>query len=119
MLSLIKLDNLMLVNNNLMKEKNSFLSFYRGFSMTLIGMIPYSGLSFSSFDQIKKLILNHKIRFLSTQANTQDNSELTVIGRLTSGACTGMITQTIVYPMDVIRSHMQLYSMLKDPAIKE
>jgi hypothetical protein len=82
-------------------------------------MIPYAGLSFSSFDFLKKEILTRKIVYLTKTSNETNHLELTVAGKLASGACTAMLTQTILYPGDVVRSHMQLLVMLKDPMIKE
>jgi hypothetical protein len=87
--------------------------------VTVLGMIPYAGLSFSSFDHIKHHILSKKVTYLTEKSIDATNLDLTVAGKLVSGAFTAMITQTFVYPMDVVRSHMQLLVMLKDPVIKE
>ena len=93
-------------------------------------MVPYAGISFACFDRIKRLVLRKKIKYLTvestpTKANSiQTNSnklyfELTVVGKLLSGAFTGVFTQTITYPIDVIRRHMQLLVMINDSAIKQ
>lgn len=42
-------------------EQNSVRAFYRGFGITLLGMIPYAGLSFTSFERFKHFILVKKI----------------------------------------------------------
>jgi hypothetical protein len=44
--------------------------------------------------------------------------ELTVPGKLICGALTGVFAQTITYPLDVVRRHMQLDVMFKDAEIR-
>jgi solute carrier family 25 protein 16 len=117
-------------------EKGSLTSFYRGYYITILGMIPYAGLSFSSYDRIKHLVLKNKIKILtaespfageydSTYSSSTQNStnkkyfELTVIGKLVCGGMTGALTQTVTYPIDVIRRHMQLVTMIKDSSLNE
>lgn len=116
------------------QESNSVRSFYRGYSITVLGMIPYAGLSFSSFEHIKKFLIKNQIKYLTTRSEhfhiDKDHvehkhgqgkplgmhcyAELTVPGKLICGACTGVVAQTITYPIDVIRRHMQLDTMFKD-----
>lgn len=100
-------------------------SFYRGYLITILGMVPYAGLSFSSFEHIKRYVLNKKFTYLTTESTADKSNihnhkyfELSVLGKLSCGAMTGIIAQTITYPVDVIRRHMQLSVMLKDSAIK-
>ena len=85
-------------------------------------MIPYAGLSFASYERIKRFILKNRIKNLSINkkaTSTHAYYELTVIGKLICGATTGIIAQTITYPVDVVRRHMQLSMMFKDSAIRE
>lgn len=125
-------------NNLLKQEKNSIFSFYRGYPITVIGMIPYAGLSFSSFERLKIFIINsatlspylctitHPKSQTENATNTNtsfDNDhkyyELNVGGKLISGAMTGIIAQTVTYPVDVVRRHMQLATMVTDAAIRQ
>lgn len=76
-------------------------------------MIPYSGISFSSYDLTKRLMLNNQLIYLTEYNKEHEAIELSISGRLVCGALTGAITQTIVYPLDVVRSHQQLSVMLK------
>ncbi len=85
-------------------------------------MIPYAGLSFASYERIKKFILKNQIKNLSINkkaTSTHEYYELTIVGKLICGATTGIVAQTITYPVDVIRRHMQLSMMFKDSAIRE
>lgn len=116
-------------------EQNSIRAFYRGYSITVLGMIPYAGLSFSSFEFIKKKIVHNKNDFLtkeitknplssdhSNNNNTPDSTKyyvLTVPGKLICGGLTGIVAQTITYPLDVVRRHMQLVTMLTDSAARQ
>jgi len=100
------------------QEQHSIRSFYRGYSITLLGMIPYAGLSFSTFEHIKKFFLKHQVQNMVIKTN-KDYYELTVVGKLACGALTGIFAQTITYPLDVVRRHMQLSSMLQDAGFSQ
>ncbi|THU89387.1 mitochondrial carrier [Dendrothele bispora CBS 962.96] len=71
------------------------LKFYRGFTATIIGMIPYAGVSFLSWGYLRA-------RFIS------DGSKPTPIADLTIGAAAGAMAQTASYPFEVIRRRMQV-----------
>jgi len=45
--------------------------------------------------------------------------ELTVPGRLVCGGTTAVVAQTITYPLDVVRRHMQLVTMLTDSVTRQ
>lgn len=69
---------------------------YRGFTPTLLGVVPYAGLSFFTYESLKKLHAEHSGR---TQPYTFE--------RLAFGACAGLIGQSASYPLDVVRRRMQ------------
>jgi len=72
------------------------LKFYRGFSVTLTGMIPYAGTSFLTWG------------FLRSQFLPSPKSKSTPIADLAIGAVSGAISQTVSYPFEVIRRRMQV-----------
>lgn len=78
----------------------SFLKFYRGFSMTMIGIIPYAGTSFLIFEQASK---SQRIRTLFKSKGASD---------LFCGGMAGAIGQTAAYPFEVIRRRMQVGGLL-------
>ncbi len=89
-------------------------------------MIPYAGLSFTSYERIKRYVLLSKIEYLSIQTEKINDSvdqdkyyELTVPGRLICGGATAVVAQTITYPLDVVRRHMQLVTMLTDSVSRQ
>ncbi|KAE9408636.1 mitochondrial carrier [Gymnopus androsaceus JB14] len=74
------------------------LKFYRGFSATMVGMIPYAGVSFLSWGYLRA-------RFLPPLNN---NRKPTPVADLTIGAVSGALAQTASYPFEVIRRRMQV-----------
>jgi solute carrier family 25 protein 16 len=71
------------------------LKFYRGFTVTLTGMIPYAGVSFLTWGFLRE-------RFIP------DRSRSTPIGDLCIGAVSGAVGQTASYPFEVVRRRMQV-----------
>ncbi|GHJ83967.1 hypothetical protein NliqN6_0369 [Naganishia liquefaciens] len=72
--------------------------FYRGFSVTLVGMIPYAGVSFLTYGTLKR----HISDFIPMMADHKTISDLTC------GAVAGAVSQTASYPFEVIRRRMQV-----------
>lgn len=88
------------------------LKFYRGFTVTVMGMIPYAGTSFLVFGRCKTLLQD---RF--PQNNLDENQQWwwpskTVID-LSSGALAGAISQTAAYPFEVIRRRQQIGGIIR------
>ncbi|KAJ3757018.1 mitochondrial carrier domain-containing protein [Lentinula raphanica] len=75
------------------------LKFYRGFSATLIGMIPYAGVSFLTWGYLRA-------RFLPPPNDAKMKS--TPAADLVIGAVSGAMAQTASYPFEVIRRRMQV-----------
>ncbi|KAM9322421.1 mitochondrial coenzyme A transporter SLC25A42 [Pholidichthys leucotaenia] len=69
---------------------------YRGFTPTILGVIPYAGLSFFTYETLKKLHAEHSGRL---QPYSYE--------RLAFGACAGFLAQSASYPLDVVRRRMQ------------
>jgi len=79
---------------------------YRGLTPTLLGIIPYAGLSFYFFELLKTKLLKH---FLWARSKTP-SGEMTLVlsAKLLCGGLAGALSQTISYPLDVARRKMQL-----------
>ena len=71
------------------------LKFYRGFSVTIIGMIPYSGTSFLVWDFLRASVYG-------------TGSKPSHISNLIVGAASGVLGQTVSYPFEVVRRRMQV-----------
>lgn len=72
------------------------LKFYRGFSITILGMIPYSGTSFLAWDSFRAYVYH---RGRKTPGR---------VDNLVIGAMSGVLGQTVSYPFEVVRRRMQI-----------
>ena len=70
------------------------LSLYRGLMPTLFGILPYAGISFSTFE------------FLKSRARVR-GAEPTTVERLVFGGVAGFAGQASAYPLDIVRRRMQ------------
>ncbi|XP_053307042.1 solute carrier family 25 member 16 [Spea bombifrons] len=89
--------------------------FYRGLVPTIVGMAPYAGFSFFTFETLKTNGLRHAPDILGKPS--LDNPDVLVLKTHASLLCGGMagaIAQTISYPLDVTRRRMQLAAILPD-----
>ncbi|KAH0778467.1 hypothetical protein KY290_004894 [Solanum tuberosum] len=75
---------------------------YKGWTPSVIGVIPYVGLNFAVYESLKDWLVKTK------PFGLVDNSELGVVTRLACGAAAGTVGQTVAYPLDVIRRRMQM-----------
>jgi len=107
---------------------SGLVNFYRGFSPTLLGMLPYAGMSFLTHDTIGDLFRTPALapytvlRSTSTAAippvesNTKayKRTQLTAPAELTSGAIAGLVSQSASYPLEVVRRRMQVGGAVGD-----
>jgi solute carrier family 25 protein 16 len=77
---------------------NRLAGFYQGFFPTILGIIPYAGVSFFTFETTKQQIKH-------VRAKDSLSSGETFVAGLFAGAC----GQTVAYPLDVLRRRMQLF----------
>jgi len=71
-----------------------------GLRPTLLGIVPYSGLSFAAFETIKA--------YMRQRARLQSDEELSALQRLSAGGSAGLMAQTATYPLHVVRRRMQV-----------
>ncbi|KAK8079571.1 Mitochondrial carrier protein LEU5 [Apiospora hydei] len=99
--------------------RNGMINFYRGFSMTMLGMVPYAGISFLTHDTMGDLFRLPSIRRHTTlprpaNAPTDKPAPLRAWAELTSGGISGAVSQTVSYPLEVIRRRMQVGGAVGD-----
>jgi solute carrier family 25 protein 16 len=99
--------------------RSGFVNFYRGFSPTLLGMLPYAGMSFLTHDTMGDLLRHPSIAKWTTQPKTADTPEGKVAplrswAELTAGGVAGLVSQTASYPLEVIRRRMQVGGAVGD-----
>eukprot|EP00737_Agarophyton_chilense_P004160 gb/GEZJ01005104.1/.p2 GENE.gb/GEZJ01005104.1/~~gb/GEZJ01005104.1/.p2 ORF type:complete len:385 (-),score=44.12 gb/GEZJ01005104.1/:711-1865(-) len=69
---------------------------YRGLSPTLVAMMPYAGLDFAIYEQLKLVYMR------------RNNKEANLAILLVIGAFAGAVAQTACHPLDVVRKRLQL-----------
>lgn len=74
------------------------LGFYQGYIPTILGIIPYAGTSFFTFESLKNAYTKRK--------GTDDIPPLL---RLGFGMVAGVCAQTVTYPLDVVRRRSQIW----------
>ncbi|KAI3692543.1 hypothetical protein L6452_32360 [Arctium lappa] len=70
---------------------------YRGVGPTLIGILPYAGLKFYIYEELKR--------------HVSEDQQRSIMMRLSCGALAGLFGQTFTYPLDVVRRQMQVENL--------
>lgn len=105
----------------------SISNFYRGFAPTILGMVPYAGVSFYTHDLIHDIFRSDLLRDYTVQKdskmlqdkkklmekdksiNSRDvRSPLKAYAQLIAGGLAGLFSQTAAYPFEVVRRRMQV-----------
>lgn len=102
--------------------RSGLANFYRGFSPTLLGMLPYAGMSFLTHDTAGDWLRHPSIARYTTVPITENPASsdhyarprLTNTAELASGALAGLVSQTVSYPLEVIRRRMQVGGAVGD-----
>ena len=117
--------------------------FFRGFVPTLVGMLPYAGASFLAHDTAGDLLrqpvvakyttiprqsvarlgndadntdrqFNKSISTSTYPSNDQPPLRLRSWAQLTAGGFAGFVSQTVSYPLEVVRRRMQVGAVVGD-----
>ena len=85
-------------NLHMVYKERGFSALFRGLNPTLLGIIPYAGFSFASFETLKRNVKKLK----------GPDSDITTFERLCCGALAGFLAQSLTYPLDIVRRRMQI-----------
>ena len=99
------------------EPSSGLINFYRGFFPTLVGMLPYAGMSFLTHDTTRDWL-----RYPALAPYTMTNSPkgrdappvLKYWAELISGGIAGLVAQTSAYPLEIIRRRMQVGGAVGD-----
>ncbi|KAI0197747.1 mitochondrial carrier domain-containing protein [Astrocystis sublimbata] len=99
--------------------RSGIINFYRGFSTTMLGMVPYAGMSFLTHDSIGDVFRSPLLRKHATlprpaNAPSDKPAPLQAWAELTAGGISGAVSQTISYPLELIRRRMQVAGAVGD-----
>lgn len=77
-----------------------------------MGMVPYAGLSFYTFEYLKYGFMKYLPKFTCKSCDKNTGGlVLTVPAKLICGGLAGAVAQSVSYPLDVTRRRMQLAMM--------
>lgn len=85
-------------------KQEGVTAFYRGFTPTILGVVPYAGFSFFTYETLKQILAVY----------TVDSPGLSAMSALICGAVAGMVGQTSSYPLDIVRRRMQTSAIKGD-----
>ncbi|PVZ98798.1 hypothetical protein BB558_005195 [Smittium angustum] len=88
---------------SLNNKKEGIRGFYKGMNSACIQTAPYIGLSFAAYDVSSNII--NKIRITK---KIDERIRKYNITSLLAGAISGVVSKTIVYPLDLLRKKMQV-----------
>ncbi|KAH6614915.1 mitochondrial carrier domain-containing protein [Boeremia exigua] len=98
-------------------------NFFRGFTPTLLGMVPYAGASFLVHDTVSDMMRWPSLAPYTVLPNTgrpesattsEKPAQLRYWAELATGGTAGFVSQTVSYPLEVIRRRMQVGGVVGD-----
>uniref|UniRef100_A0A0C9QVJ7 TSA: Wollemia nobilis Ref_Wollemi_Transcript_5675_2092 transcribed RNA sequence n=1 Tax=Wollemia nobilis TaxID=56998 RepID=A0A0C9QVJ7_9CONI len=78
-------------------REGGFRGLYRGVGPSLFGILPYAGLKFYVYEELKR--------------HVPAEHQKSVAMKLVCGALAGLLGQTFTYPLDVVRRQMQVQNI--------
>lgn len=99
--------------------RGGLLNFYRGFSPTILGMLPYAGMSFLTHDTAGDVLRHPALASYTTNPKPAGYpvgkpNPLKSWAELLAGGIAGLVSQSSSYPLEVIRRRMQVGGAVGD-----
>jgi solute carrier family 25 phosphate transporter 23/24/25/41 len=100
----LKGNALLLATARKMLAEGMMRTSYRGVTMGLIGMFPYSAIDMYTFDFLKGVYTKHHARW---SGRHEEDSKPGNLATGIIGATSGAFGATVVYPLNVVRTRLQ------------
>ena len=84
----------------LIVEREGFRALWNGLAPTLMGIVPYAGLSFATFGTLKS--------YYKKRHGLRRDTDIPTSIRLLCGGGAGLLAQSATYPLDIARRRMQV-----------
>ncbi|CAN6177629.1 unnamed protein product [Urochloa humidicola] len=81
--------------------KGGMLGFFRGNGLNVVKVAPESAIRFYAYEMLKEYIMKSK---------GENKSEVGASERLIAGGLAGAVSQTAIYPIDLVKTRLQTYS---------
>jgi solute carrier family 25 (mitochondrial phosphate transporter), member 23/24/25/41 len=81
-------------------KEGRFLGFFRGNGLNVVKVAPESAIKFYTFELLKDFIVKTK---------GESKEDIGAGGRLVAGGLAGAVAQTVIYPMDLVKTRLQTY----------
>lgn len=85
------------------REEGQVVGLYRGVWPTMLCIVPYVALNFAVYEQLKE--------FMPPQDGTAERYWKDNVFKLSIGAVSGGVAQTLTYPFDLLRRRFQILTM--------
>ena len=81
------------------------LAVLQGVVPTLVGVLPYSGVKFYTYQKLKRVWVSaHQVAMGGERPPRKPPTHLTLL----FGGCAGLVGQSLTYPLDIVRRRMQV-----------
>jgi solute carrier family 25 phosphate transporter 23/24/25/41 len=96
-----------------MMADGGYRAMYRGVTMGLIGMFPYSAIDMGTFELLKQAWITHKAKKLGIH---EEDAHPSTVATGIMGATSGAFGASVVYPLNVLRTRLQTQGTHMHPA---
>jgi len=82
-------------------KEEGWRGYFKGNGTNVIRIFPYSAIQFAAYEQFKKILLREK-------------NDLTPLERLSAGAMAGVVSVSMTYPLDLIRTRLSVQTAFRN-----
>lgn len=84
-------------------REGKIFAFFRGNGLNVMKVAPESAIKFYTYEMLKGVIVD---------AKGGDKGDIGPMGRLVAGGLAGAVAQTAIYPLDLVKTRLQIYECL-------